>query len=276
MTQWPSFDKVRDIVSSWTTSLHPTECVNLCSRGLLPKTTKGFTVFWTLADKPTSLTCTIHDSPPSCVIEPCMLVNVSLCCLYAKMHPESMVAFCKREFSSNQDSMFWRLLCAQISFSTNFSLAISTVSLLGNPWQREFSYGCSLRLLSRGSSNNVDKFIDAALSKCWESNVKAAWPAAISRWIVEHQIPYDVCRSISGASFMIYGVAIQIERRALLFLFLMCLFCDGSLNWGEKRPIDDDELPEPVLDAFNLYPFIHFPESPVVHRLMVQCMNNSD
>lgn len=265
--QWPSSRRALSLARTWITTTPAAECATLCAAGLRPVTDGGFTVFWSAAGTVTSLTCTTPDEPGSQIILPPRLVTIALTCMWISMEPMAIVAFCRREALRNATSPFWKDVAAALSFAVCPSTVVLRASLMLNPWQREFVLAASHRLHSRASSVCVDQFVDRALCQPWVSTRSCVWPAAISRWILEFDIEFTLVKPQAACAFVIYEARIAVSCRDAIFLLLLCLFRDGPLRWGERRPLAE-ELPLTMAAAFNAHPFVHAPTPAPIHTFL--------
>tara|TARA_B110000902_G_scaffold266992_1_gene357402 strand:- start:5527 stop:6099 length:573 start_codon:yes stop_codon:yes gene_type:complete len=179
----------------------------------------------------------------------------------------AIVAFCRRESVRNAASPFWQDISAALSFAVCPSTVVMRASLMLNPWQREFVLAASHRLHSRASSACIEQFVDRALCHPWVSTRSCAWPAAISRWILEFNIAFTLVKPQAACTFVLYRVHIEVSRRDAIFLLLLCLFREGPLRWGERLP-SADELPPTMVAAFNAHPFVHTPAPAPLHTFL--------
>jgi len=69
--------------------------------------------------------------------------------------------------------------------------------------------------------------------------------------------------------FSIYGVRVRVTNRDAVFLLLMCLYAEGPLQWGERRP-QAFELPDALSLLFERSLFIHTPLSSPLHETIAQ------
>lgn len=238
----------------------------------MPVTKAGFTVFWTVAGTVTSLTCTSVDTPGSTCIAAHRLTSIALACMWITMNPMTIVAFCRRECGTTHSppaAAFWRKISAPLSFAVCPSTVLTRASLYVNPWQSEFVLAAAHRLHCRASSHCVDAFVNDALNGPWVSSRQCAWPAAVSRWIGEFNIDFEIVKQAAAATFSIYDAHLRVARMDAIFLLLLCLFRSDGLGWGERTP-REAELPSVMVRAFRVHSFVHTPVSPPIHSLLAR------
>jgi hypothetical protein len=228
MAQWPSDPHL--LAKTWTKVAHGTRIVELCSKSLLPVTSRGLTVFHTRAKLPTELTCSLKFKPGAKVIDSTQFVTISMLCLFMTMHPTAALAFCKGKWTF-EPSPFWERVRVILAPAIDIPPTVEEATRIENPQVRSFVLRCWYRLRSRLGYQETERVLVAACNgAAWPNG---PWTKTICKWMKQLQTPI-VVTTLAKADIFIGRVPIGIPRRDKVTLSLMILFRE-PLAYGERH-----------------------------------------
>lgn len=265
--QWPHEARLKKIASAWA-QLMPGEAGALaCEHGLEPRTTSGFCIMY-CRGRATALTASDADNPGNQLIAPHRLVNVAVCMLFLSLGPQATLAYAKKRHAEVPQSLLWATACAALMPAIGLAPPLAEAALVKNPWQRQFACAAANRLQKRCGPTEITTFFNVALSSPWKATKKrCAWIAPVARWIKTRDIQWAVTSKPSDAFLIVAKTPITLHKRDRIFILLMALFC-APTAWGEQThcPESQEDMPQPVQDAFRATPHILNPSACSLHR----------
>lgn len=226
MTQWP--DDAHSLAKVWAKIAHGTQIVDLCSRGLVPVTKQGLTVFHTTKMKPTELTCSLRYKPTGNQIDSTRLVHIAVISLFMTMRPQAALAYCKGKWTYSP-SMFWEMVRVILAPAIDMPPTIAAASAIDNPNVRSYVLRSWYRLRSRLGYEETERVLLAAIKLPWPHGV---WTTIICKWMKQLQTPI-VITTPPKADLYVGSVPVAVSYKDRIALLLMILFRE-PLAYGEK------------------------------------------